>query len=536
MEATTYQYDTENRLAAVYDKQKLLMAAGYDGDGNRTFQLNYNPDAVCGYGKNMSGEVFMPENSTDEDGNETAEGYLFGKVCSKTGRSYDLTEYVNDTNREYTQVLSADVVNSGATESYSYAGNQRLSRNNIWNEARGVDHNETSYYLYDGRGSVTANTWYNGMVTNAYQYDPYGEVTLGSADHEDFYGYNAESYNPNTGLEYLRARYYNADMGRFFQEDTYLGKITDPLTLNRYAYTKNSPMNYIDPSGHLAMSDSNNPASPNFKPTPSNGSNDNAFKVIASAIERNFGALTGAAAGVAIVMLTAGAAAPVLAVIGAGMAGGAVGLMSGGALQKGTNSADVARELQTKYGINVGEYQDIEVSTLPKEAQSLCAQYEEDVEDMETYLEAGTVAGAAGIAIYEAGLLLDSIGAKVVDSSKRAFETVKNWFKGESGAGTSYNSFNEFKKANPVQTQGNQWHHIVEQNQVSKSGFSVQQINNTNNLIELTPSQHSQISGYYSSKPSFTNGLTVRNWLAGQSYEAQYQFGMDYMKQLGIIK
>ena len=249
---TTYQYDTENRLAAVYDKQKLLMAAAYDGDGNRTFQLNYNPDAVCGYGKNMSGEVFMPENSTDEDGNETAEGYLFGKVCSKTGRSYDLTEYVNDTNREYTQVLSADVVNSGATESYSYAGNQRLSRNNIWNEARGVDHNETSYYLYDGRGSVTANTWYNGMVTNAYQYDPYGEVTLGSTDHEDFYGYNAESYNPNTGLEYLRARYYNADMGRFFQEDTYLGDITDPLTLNRYAYVKNSPMNYVDPSGHKA--------------------------------------------------------------------------------------------------------------------------------------------------------------------------------------------------------------------------------------------------------------------------------------------
>ena len=125
--------------------------------------------------------------------------------------------------------------------------------NSIWNEARGVDHNETSYYLYDGRGSVTANTWYNGMVTNAYQYDPYGEVTLGSTDHEDFYGYNAESYNPNTGLEYLRARYYNADMGRFFQEDTYLGKITDPLTLNRYAYVKNSPMNYQDISGKDAI-------------------------------------------------------------------------------------------------------------------------------------------------------------------------------------------------------------------------------------------------------------------------------------------
>ena len=185
----------------------------------------------------MSGEIFMPENHENEDGSLTAEGDLFSYICSATGRAYDLTEYVNDTNRQYTEVLTAYTVNSGATESYSYKGRQRLSRNNIWNEARGVDHNETSYYLYDGRGSVTANTWYNGMVTSVYQYDPYGKVTLGSTEHTDFYGYNAESYNPNTGLEYLRARYYNADKGRFFQEDTYLGDITDPLTLNRYAYT-----------------------------------------------------------------------------------------------------------------------------------------------------------------------------------------------------------------------------------------------------------------------------------------------------------
>ena len=193
----TYQYDTENRLKAVYDPQKLLMASTYDGDGNRAFQLNYNTEAECGYGKNVSGEIFMPEHSTNEDGSLTAEGELFGYICSATGRAYDLTEYVNDTNREYAQVLMAYNINTDFdTESYAYAGNQRLSRNNIWNEARDVNHDEMSYYLYDGRGSVTANTWYNGMVTDVYQYDPYGQVTLGSTKHTDFYGYNAESYKP----------------------------------------------------------------------------------------------------------------------------------------------------------------------------------------------------------------------------------------------------------------------------------------------------------------------------------------------------
>ena len=164
-----------------------------------------------------------------------------------------MTEYVNDTNRQYTEVLTAYTVNSEATDSYSYAGNQRNSRNSIWTEARDVIQNETSFYLYDGRGSVTGVTWDKSRVTAVYQYDPYGQVTLGTTDHVDFYGYNGESYNPNTGLEYLRARYYNANQGRFFQEDTYLGDITDPLTLNRYAYVKNSPLNYVDPSGHWSI-------------------------------------------------------------------------------------------------------------------------------------------------------------------------------------------------------------------------------------------------------------------------------------------
>ena len=140
----TYQYDTENRLKAVYDPQKLLMASTYDGDGNRAFQLNYNTGAECGLREERKrGEIFMPEHSANEDGSLTAEGELFGYICSATGRAYDLTEYDNDTNREHAQVLMAYNINTDFdTESYAYAGNQRLSRNNIWNEARDVNHDD----------------------------------------------------------------------------------------------------------------------------------------------------------------------------------------------------------------------------------------------------------------------------------------------------------------------------------------------------------------------------------------------------------
>ena len=97
---------------------------------------------------------------------------------------------------------------------------------------------------------MTSRTNDAGMVTNVYQYTPFGQVTLGSAAYEGFFAYGGESYNPNTGLEYLRARYYDTGNGNFLTEDTYLGNLTDPLTQNRYSYVKNNPVNYVDPSGH----------------------------------------------------------------------------------------------------------------------------------------------------------------------------------------------------------------------------------------------------------------------------------------------
>ena len=42
------------------------------------------------------------------------------------------------------------------------------------------------------------------------------------------------------------------ETANFLTEDSYLGNITDPLTLNRYNYVKSSPLNYIDPSGYSA--------------------------------------------------------------------------------------------------------------------------------------------------------------------------------------------------------------------------------------------------------------------------------------------
>jgi len=100
-----------------------------------------------------------------------------------------------------------------------------------------------------------------------------------------------------------------------------------------------------------------------------------------------------------------------------------------------------------------------------------------------------------------------------------------------------YSSFKDLKKNIGSAGDGNDWHHIVEQSQINKSGFSPEQIHNTNNIIAVDHATHMRITGYYNTKSfDFTNGLSVRDWLAGQSYEEQYSFGLDILKRFGVIE
>ena len=103
-------------------------------------------------------------------------------------------------------------------------------------------------------------------------------------------------------------------------------------------------------------------------------------------------------------------------------------------------------------------------------------------------------------------------------------------------AGKGFASFSAFKKAYGAAGQGMAWHHIVEQNADNIARFGAEKIHNTKNLIRLPHGKgsiHAKVSGYYSSKSDFTNGLTVRDWLKSQSYAEQYKFGVETLKRFG---
>jgi hypothetical protein len=83
---------------------------------------------------------------------------------------------------------------------------------------------------------------------------------------------------------------------------------------------------------------------------------------------------------------------------------------------------------------------------------------------------------------------------------------------------------------------GQAWHHIVEQTPGNVERFGAEVIHNTDNLVKLPHGPgliHNQISGFYSSKQPFTGGLIVRDWLAPQSFEEQFEFGQRVLQQFG---
>ena len=98
----------------------------------------------------------------------------------------------------------------------------------------------------------------------------------------------------------------------------------------------------------------------------------------------------------------------------------------------------------------------------------------------------------------------------------------------------AWGSFGGFKSAMGKAGPGKEWHHIVEQTPGNAKRFGGEALHNTENVIALDKTLHGKISAFYSSVQwgITKSGLTVREWLSLQSYEAQREFGLLAMKNV----
>ncbi|MDY7080599.1 MAG: RHS repeat-associated core domain-containing protein [Chloroflexota bacterium] len=107
------------------------------------------------------------------------------------------------------------------------------------------------YWLHgDQLGSVARVTDEDGEQVLARGYDAWGEATWATGSLTLPLGYTGQQYDVDTGLLYLHARWYYPRLARFISPDTMVPEPGNPQDLNRYSYVRNSPLNYVDPSGY----------------------------------------------------------------------------------------------------------------------------------------------------------------------------------------------------------------------------------------------------------------------------------------------
>jgi len=244
-----------------------LESLTYDDVGNRT-DSNQN-----------GASNFNDANQLEDDANFTYQYDNNGNLIQKTDASLQSTVYEYDAENRLIRVASLD-----KTVNYKYDGmGRRVEKeitetavtnvtqyiydredilleldgsNNIiarYTHGPGIDEplitqrgGQSFFYHADGLGSITELTDTAGTVGQSYIYSSFGKIESQlDSNFVQPYTFTSREFDPETGLYFYRARYYNPDTGRFIHEDPvrFFGGI------NFYVYSSNNPINNVDPDG-----------------------------------------------------------------------------------------------------------------------------------------------------------------------------------------------------------------------------------------------------------------------------------------------
>src|SRR5206468_7763725 len=92
----------------------------------------------------------------------------------------------------------------------------------------------------------------SGVVVSQHHYLPFGEERPVPASPDPTLNrraFTGHERDPESGLDYMVARYYGSSFARFMSPDPSPPHIVDPQTFNQYIYAGNNPIRFVDPDG-----------------------------------------------------------------------------------------------------------------------------------------------------------------------------------------------------------------------------------------------------------------------------------------------
>ena len=233
-----YSYDATGNLLTkgsrtfTYNSANQINGFSYDDNGNLTNDGNFI------YVYNSLNQIVEVKRASDQSLVATYTYNHNGLRRSKT---------VNGQTTYYVWDLFGNLVMENIPGVVNYSYYYDNSGNLIALKRNGVD-----YILHKNlRGDTESITDLGGNIVVQYHFDPWGNQITSSGSLAQPFRYAGYYFDSETGLYYLKSRYYSPALGRFLTRDDhkYIDR-SDPQTLNLYSYARNNPVSHVDPNGN----------------------------------------------------------------------------------------------------------------------------------------------------------------------------------------------------------------------------------------------------------------------------------------------
>jgi RHS repeat-associated protein len=241
---TNYSYDDNNRLQSLTEGNQPTT---FTYDDNGSLLQRSNGTETVDYEWMNDGENRLVEVRNSEAGGTTQTQFVYDAFGNRVASIVDgaRTNYLTASVGGLPQVLMEYDANNQITADYTHGlGLVAATRNN-----------REGFYHTDGIGSTRVITDSVGLVTDRYTYDAFGTLLNQTGTFGNSFQFAGEQRDGSTGLDYLRARYYDPTLGRFISKDPFAGFLNDPMSQHDYQYAHANPVRFTDPTGYFTMGD-----------------------------------------------------------------------------------------------------------------------------------------------------------------------------------------------------------------------------------------------------------------------------------------